>query len=122
MSSLCVLDFQDSLDFQDENSFHFFSLFQSKRLGSLNKFKAKARSILLATDVASRGLDIPHVDVVVNFDIPTHSKVSIVADLTFLPKISFFSFSFSFPSPFLSSSLILSPPSFLFFFFELRCN
>ncbi|XP_029334736.1 probable ATP-dependent RNA helicase DDX47 isoform X2 [Mus caroli] len=47
---------------------------QSKRLGSLNKFKAKARSILLATDVASRGLDIPHVDVVVNFDIPTHSK------------------------------------------------
>ncbi|XP_027999760.1 probable ATP-dependent RNA helicase DDX47 isoform X2 [Eptesicus fuscus] len=47
---------------------------QSKRLGSLNKFKAKTRSILLATDVASRGLDIPHVDVVVNFDIPTHSK------------------------------------------------
>lgn len=51
-------------------------LFQNKRLGSLNKFKAKARSILLATDVASRGLDIPHVDVVINFDIPTHSKVS----------------------------------------------
>ncbi|XP_074866901.1 putative ATP-dependent RNA helicase DDX47 isoform X3 [Carettochelys insculpta] len=48
---------------------------QNKRLGSLNKFKAKARSILLATDVASRGLDIPHVDVVINFDIPTHSKV-----------------------------------------------
>lgn len=55
--------------------FPFFFSFQSKRLGSLNKFKAKARSILLATDVASRGLDIPHVDVVVNFDIPTHSKV-----------------------------------------------
>lgn len=51
-------------------------LLQNKRLGSLNKFKAKARSILLATDVASRGLDIPHVDVVINFDIPTHSKVS----------------------------------------------
>jgi len=47
---------------------------QAKRLGALNKFKAKARSILIATDVASRGLDIPHVDVVVNFDIPTHSK------------------------------------------------
>ena len=47
---------------------------QNKRLGSLNKFKAKSRSVLVATDVASRGLDIPHVDVVVNFDIPTHSK------------------------------------------------
>ncbi|XP_047109955.1 probable ATP-dependent RNA helicase DDX47 isoform X2 [Schistocerca piceifrons] len=47
---------------------------QNKRLGALNKFKAKNRSILISTDVASRGLDIPHVDVVVNFDIPTHSK------------------------------------------------
>ena len=47
---------------------------QAKRLGSLNKFKAKSRSILIATDVASRGLDIPHVDVVINFDLPTHSK------------------------------------------------
>lgn len=47
---------------------------QAKRLGSLNKFKSKDRSILIATDVASRGLDIPHVDVVVNYDIPTHSK------------------------------------------------
>merc|ERR1712113_924321 len=44
------------------------------RLASLNKFKSKSRSILLATDVASRGLDIPHVDIVINFDIPTHSK------------------------------------------------
>ncbi|KAG1665300.1 putative ATP-dependent RNA helicase DDX47 [Nymphon striatum] len=47
---------------------------QAKRLGSLNKFKAKSRSTLIATDVASRGLDIPHVDIVINLDIPTHSK------------------------------------------------
>lgn len=47
---------------------------QAKRLGALNKFKSKSRLILVATDVASRGLDIPHVDVVINFDIPTHSK------------------------------------------------
>lgn len=49
-------------------------LSQSARLGALGKFKAGGRSILVATDVASRGLDIPAVDMVVNFDIPTHSK------------------------------------------------
>lgn len=44
------------------------------RLDSLNKFKTGERSILIATDVASRGLDIPSVDVVINFDIPGNSK------------------------------------------------
>ncbi|GAB4816039.1 hypothetical protein N2152v2_003085 [Parachlorella kessleri] len=47
---------------------------QPKRLGALNKFKAGDRSILVATDVASRGLDIPSVDVVLNYDVPTNSK------------------------------------------------
>ncbi|XP_072949571.1 ATP-dependent RNA helicase DDX47 [Epargyreus clarus] len=47
---------------------------QQKRLAALNKFKSKSRSVLICTDVASRGLDIPHVDVVINLDIPLHSK------------------------------------------------
>ncbi|GMT05368.1 hypothetical protein PENTCL1PPCAC_27542, partial [Pristionchus entomophagus] len=47
---------------------------QQKRLGSLNKFKSKARNILVCTDVASRGLDIPHVDAVMNYDVPAQSK------------------------------------------------
>jgi ATP-dependent RNA helicase DDX47/RRP3 len=64
---------------------------QSKRVASLNKFKAGQRSILVATDVASRGLDIPRcrahtpcsrppfsprcsVDLVINFEIPRNSK------------------------------------------------
>ena len=47
---------------------------QSKRLGALNKFKTGAKQILLATDVASRGLDIPLVDSVINFDVPASAK------------------------------------------------
>ncbi|CDY23091.1 BnaC07g30960D [Brassica napus] len=47
---------------------------QSKRLGALNKFKAGECNILVCTDVASRGLDIPSVDMVINYDIPTNSK------------------------------------------------
>uniref|UniRef100_A0A6B2L3N9 RNA helicase n=1 Tax=Arcella intermedia TaxID=1963864 RepID=A0A6B2L3N9_9EUKA len=47
---------------------------QTKRLGALNKFKAKERNILVATDVASRGLDIPDVDIVINYDIPLSPK------------------------------------------------
>lgn len=48
---------------------------QPKRLGALHKFKGKERNILIATDVAARGLDIPSVDLVVNYDIPMHGKV-----------------------------------------------
>uniref|UniRef100_A0A915E2S9 Helicase C-terminal domain-containing protein n=1 Tax=Ditylenchus dipsaci TaxID=166011 RepID=A0A915E2S9_9BILA len=47
---------------------------QPTRLGALNKFKKKDRPVLVCTDVASRGLDIPHVDMVVNYDVPNNSK------------------------------------------------
>ena len=49
-------------------------LSQPKRLGALNKFKSGTRNILVATDVASRGLDIPNVDLVLNVDIPSNGK------------------------------------------------
>ncbi|KAI9220826.1 DEAD-domain-containing protein [Blastocladiella britannica] len=52
-------------------------LTQAKRLGALNKFKSGQRSILVATDVVARGLDIPSVDLVINYDLPTNSKVYI---------------------------------------------
>ncbi|KAL8140445.1 hypothetical protein V2J09_006466, partial [Rumex salicifolius] len=47
---------------------------QAKRLGALNSFKAGNVCILVCTDVASRGLDIPLVDVVINYSIPSQSK------------------------------------------------
>ncbi|KAF5864026.1 ribosomal RNA processing protein [Aspergillus alliaceus] len=52
-------------------------LSQSSRLGALGKFRSRSRDILVATDVAARGLDIPSVDVVLNFDLPGDSKTFI---------------------------------------------
>ena len=65
-------------------------LSQAKRLGALNKFKAGQRNILVATDVASRGLDIPNVDLVLNFDIPSHGKDYVHRCVSFLKMCSQF--------------------------------
>jgi len=43
---------------------------QRRRMVSLLKFKGEAINILVATDVAARGLDIPDVQKVINFELP----------------------------------------------------
>lgn len=43
---------------------------QSQRQQALNKFKREQARVLVATDVAARGLDIPNVTHVINFDTP----------------------------------------------------
>jgi superfamily II DNA/RNA helicase len=47
---------------------------QSNRTATLNRFRAGELSLLIASDVAARGLDIPAVSHVFNFDIPTHAE------------------------------------------------
>ncbi|MDQ1237713.1 MAG: DEAD/DEAH box helicase [Wigglesworthia glossinidia] len=50
---------------------------QSLRENTLNKFKIKKLDILVATDIASRGLDVEHVNLIINYDIPSDSEAYI---------------------------------------------
>ena len=47
---------------------------QHIRLKMLDEFKSGAAKYLIASDVAARGLDIPNVSHVFNFDVPTHAE------------------------------------------------
>jgi len=47
---------------------------QKSRTDTLDGFRAGKLAILVASDVAARGLDIPAVSHVFNFDIPTHAE------------------------------------------------
>ena len=50
---------------------------QKQRLKNLDRFKACASGVMLATDVAARGLDIPAVDHVIHYQVPRSSDVYI---------------------------------------------
>lgn len=46
------------------------NLSQSKRNRVIQAFRDKKHRIMVATDVAARGLDIPHIEHVINYDLP----------------------------------------------------
>lgn len=60
---------------------------QSERVANLARFRAQAARILVASDVAARGLDIPEVALVINYDVPRDPDDYIhrVRMLTFTP-------------------------------------
>ena len=46
------------------------NLRQSKRDTVMKKFREKKFRIMVATDIAARGLDVPHIEHVINYDLP----------------------------------------------------
>merc|ERR1712002_132492 len=47
---------------------------QKQRLKNLDRFKSNSRGLLVATDVAARGLDIPGVEHVIHYQVPKTSE------------------------------------------------
>jgi len=47
---------------------------QSQRLRALNEFKAGTVRVLVATDIAARGIDVDDISHVINFDFPMHAE------------------------------------------------
>jgi ATP-dependent RNA helicase DDX49/DBP8 len=47
---------------------------QAARLSALAKFRSHQTRILIATDLAARGLDIPRVNIVLNYDVPSNYR------------------------------------------------
>ena len=48
---------------------------QSQRDYVMNRFRSKKLTLLIATDVAARGLDVSHVDIVFNYELPFEDEI-----------------------------------------------
>ena len=52
----------------------FGSMDLAKRIEELEKFKSGKARFLVVTDLCARGIDIPDVELVINYDFPTNMK------------------------------------------------
>ena len=50
-------------------------LSQNQRDRAMNLFRSKGVAILVATDIAARGIDVPHVACVINYDVPRYPLI-----------------------------------------------
>lgn len=50
-------------------------MIEAKRIRNLERFSEQVDSILIATDVAARGLDIQNVDCVIHYQVPRTAEV-----------------------------------------------
>ena len=57
------------------NTFIYSNLDPTARKINAAKFQTGKVKVLVVTDVAARGLDIPHLDCVINYNFPEKSKV-----------------------------------------------
>ena len=48
---------------------------QAARTIAVGRFRARRAAVLVVTDVAARGLDLPHLDAVINYDFPPSPKL-----------------------------------------------
>ena len=73
------------------NTYIYSNLDPSARKINAAKFQNGKVKVLVVTDVAARGIDIPHLDNVINFHFPAKSKLFIhrVGPLSSLYKYSF---------------------------------
>lgn len=57
------------------NTYIYSNLDPSARKINAAKFQKKKVNVLVVTDVAARGIDIPHLDNVINYHFPAKSKL-----------------------------------------------